>query len=93
MLRSSKPRLQHGFLHNFALVRFAWPLMLSAATVLPDLSVTGADIDTRPSSSSWLTSDQPCFRTWLILAVSSLMLVTVCRVRAVRSDASRRSCN
>ncbi len=72
-----------------ALVRLAWPLMFSAATVWPARLVMGAAMDTRPSSSSWFTSDQPCRRTCAILAVSSFTSVTVCLVRAVKSEAAR----
>ena len=49
-----------------ALVRLAWPLRLSAATVWPVRLNTGAAIEIRPSPSSWSTRLQPCCRVCTI---------------------------
>ena len=71
---------------TLALVRLAWPLMLSAATVRPARSTIGAAIEIRPSSSSWLTRHQPWRRACSTLAKSASMSVT----RVLREGFERR---
>ena len=63
---------------TFALVRLAWPLMLSAATMRPARSTIGAAIEIRPSSSSWLTRHQRWRRACATLAKSGVDVGHAC---------------
>lgn len=76
---------------TFALVRLAWPLMLSAATMRPARSTIGAATEIRPSSSSWFTRHHCWRRACATLASSASMSVTVCLVSGSIAEASSRA--
>ena len=71
----SGPR--NSFTICFAVCRCALPLMFIAAMICPRRLRIGADNDIRPTSSSWSTTAQPCWRTCAIAAFSSPRSVIV----------------